>query len=94
MFVIIGIMLAGVLLGFLLRRQKLSSIHKVITALIWVLLFLLGIDVGSNESIMKGLHTIGVEAGVITLGAVLGSAVLAWALWHFTVRKTSKETER
>ena len=45
MFIIIGIMLTGMLLGFLLRNKRLSWIHKIITLLIWVLLFLLGIDV-------------------------------------------------
>ena len=51
MFIIIGIMFAGMLLGFLLRKQRLSWIHKVITVFIWLLLFLLGIDVGSNQRI-------------------------------------------
>jgi vacuolar-type H+-ATPase subunit I/STV1 len=41
MFIIIGIMLTGMLLGFLLRNKRLSWIHKIITLLIWVLLFLL-----------------------------------------------------
>ena len=62
MFIIIGIMFAGMLLGFLLRKQRLSWIHKVITVFIWLLLFLLGIDVGSNQEIINGLHTIGLEA--------------------------------
>ena len=53
MFIIIGIMLTGMLLGFLLRNKRLSWIHKIITLLIWVLLFLLGIDVGGNEAIIK-----------------------------------------
>ena len=35
MFTIIGLMLTGMLLGFLLRKQKLSGIHKVITVLIY-----------------------------------------------------------
>ena len=58
MFIIIGIMLTGMLLGFLLRNKRLSWIHKIITLLIWVQLFLLGIDVGGNEAIIKGLHTL------------------------------------
>ena len=62
MFIIIGIMLTGMLFGFLLRNKRLSWIHKIITLLIWVLLFLLGIDVGGNEAIIKGLHTLGLEA--------------------------------
>ena len=70
MFIIIGIMLTGMLFGFLLRNKRLSWIHKIITLLIWVLLFLLGIDVGGNEAIIKGLHTLGLEALIITLPAV------------------------
>ncbi len=62
MFTIIGLMLTGMLLGYLLRKRNLSEIHKVITVLIWVLLFILGIEVGGNEEIIKGLHTIGLEA--------------------------------
>ena len=58
MFIIIGIMLTGMLLGYLLRSKRLTWIHKVITLLIWLLLFLLGIDVGGNEAIVKGLHAI------------------------------------
>ena len=51
MFIIIGIMLTGMLFGFLLRNKRLSWIHKIITLLIWVLLFLLGIDVGGNAAV-------------------------------------------
>ena len=54
MFIIIGIMLTGMLFGFLLRNKRLSWIHKIITLLIWVLLFLLGIDVGGNEAAVTG----------------------------------------
>ena len=61
MFIIIGIMLTGMLLGYLLRSKRLTWIHKVITLLIWLLLFLLGIDVGGNEAIVKGLHAIGLH---------------------------------
>lgn len=90
MFTIIGLMLTGMLLGFLLRKQKLSGIHKVITVLIWLLLFLLGIDVGGNQKIINGLHTIGLEAIVITLAAVLGSVTATWALWY-VLYKRNKE---
>ena len=94
MFIIIGIMLTGMLLGFLLRNKRLSWIHKIITLLIWVLLFLLGIDVGGNEAIIKGLHTLGLEALIITLAAVTGSILCAWVLWYLLyIRNKGKETE-
>lgn len=80
MFIIIGIMLTGMLTGYLLRNKKLTGIHKIITLLIWALLFLLGIDVGGNSAIINSLHTLGVEALVITLAAVIGSTLSAWGL--------------
>ena len=57
MFTVIGVMLGGMLIGFLLRRQEFSWIGKVITLLIWALLFLLGIEVGGNRQIVEGLET-------------------------------------
>ena len=92
MFTIIGLMLTGMLLGFLLREQKLAAIHRVITVLIWLLLFLLGIDVGGNQEIINGLHTIGMEAIIITLAAVLGSVTAAWGLWY-VLYKRNKESQ-
>ncbi len=86
MFTIIGLMLTGMLVGYLLRKQNLRKIHQVITVLIWLLLFILGIEVGSNEQIIKGLHTIGLEAVILTLGGTLGSVIAAWALWKVLYR--------
>lgn len=82
MFTIIGLMLTGMLLGYLLRKRDLKKIHQIITLLIWLLLFILGIEVGSNEQIIKGLHTIGLEAVILTLGGTLGSVIAAWVLWR------------
>ena len=94
MFIIIGIMLTGMLVGYLLRNKRLLWIHKIITLLIWTLLFLLGIDVGGNEAIIKGLHTLGLEAIIITLTAVTGSVLYAWGLWYLLyIRNRRKETE-
>ena len=87
MFIIIGLMLKGMLLGYLLRRKNLCRILNVITVLIWVLLFILGVEVGGNEQIIKGLHTIGIEAIILTLGGTLGSVIAAWALWKALYKK-------
>ena len=87
MFTIIGLMLTGMLLGYLLRKRDVKKIHQIITLLIWLLLFILGIEVGSNEQIIKGLHTIGLEAVILTLGGTLGSIIAAWALWRALYNK-------
>ena len=83
MFTVIGIMFIGIGLGYLLRRQSLPWISKAITALIWLLLFLLGIEVGHNERIIRSLPTLGVEAFVIAIVCVQGSCVAAWGLWKY-----------
>ncbi|MBP3669968.1 MAG: LysO family transporter [Bacteroides sp.] len=87
MFTIIGLMLSGMLLGFLLRKRQLSGISRIITILIWLLLFLLGIEVGNNEQIIKGIHTLGLEAFILTIGGLLGSVIAAWALWKILYKK-------
>ena len=51
MFTVICCMFGGIGFGWLLRKQNCSWIQKIITLLIWVLLFLLGIEVGGNKKI-------------------------------------------
>ena len=93
MFVVIGLMFSGILIGYILRNKNLKFINKVITILIWALLFLLGIDVGGNQEIINGLLTIGVEALVITVAAVLGSIVGAMFLWRWISGKSDEKSE-
>lgn len=80
-------MLTGMLLGYLFRKRNLKKIHQIITLLIWLLLFILGVEVGDNEQIIKGLHTIGLEAVILTLGGTLGSVIAAWGLWKVLYKK-------
>lgn len=87
MLKIVIIMLCGIGTGYLLRNKKMSVIGRVITALIWVLLFLLGIEVGSNPRIINGLQTLGLEAILLTFGGSAGSVLFAWALWKMVNRK-------
>ena len=84
------IMLCGIGTGYLLRNRKMSFIGRVITALIWVLLFLLGIEVGANPHIVNGLQTLGLEAIVLTIAGSLGSATFAWALWRYVSSRGAK----
>lgn len=83
MLTVIGLMFGGVILGYLFRGKKMKWIGQVVMVLIWLLLFLLGVDVGVNQDIMNGLHTIGIEALIITLAAVLGSVLGAKLLWKW-----------
>lgn len=84
MFTVIGIMFGGIAIGYLLRKVEiLQKIGKLISYTILLLLFLLGISVGSNEAIVNNLATLGVQAFLIALAGTMGSVLAAWAVYHF-----------
>ncbi|MEA5127578.1 MAG: LysO family transporter [Proteiniphilum sp.] len=87
MFIAIGFMVLGGILGYLFRKREFRNISKIITLLIWILLFILGLEVGGNPEILSGLTNIGMEALIITLAAVLGSAMAAFLLWKHINKK-------
>ncbi|MGI6073398.1 MAG: LysO family transporter [Fermentimonas sp.] len=70
--------LLGIAIGFATRKSKIIAYtNKIIEVIIMILLFLLGIDVGSKEEIVSNFSILGMEALIITLGATLGSLLLA-----------------
>jgi len=91
MFTVLSFMFAGIAVGYLLRNKKIRFIHWVITTLIWLLLFLLGLEVGANETIVRQFGTLGFEAFLLAAGATLGSVVFAWMLWLAVRNKTVEE---
>lgn len=80
MLIVILFMLGGLAVGRLLRKHRLQGVGRLITALIWLLLFLLGWEVGSNRQLIASLPTLGGEAWLLATAAALGSAVAAWGL--------------
>ena len=85
MFTVIGVMLGGMLIGFLLRRQEFSWIGKVITLLIWALLFLLGIEVGGNRRIVEGLATLGGRGFCDYISLCVGQLYFSLGIMVFAV---------
>lgn len=99
MFIVILFIFLGILSGVLCRKlstgARISHTDvaarcqgRIVTWLIWLLLFLLGIEVGSNEMIVRSLPTLGVEALLLSLAATLGCCVLAWMLWRVSKNNT------
>ena len=81
------IMLCGIAMGYLLRNRDTRYVSHIITALIWLLLFLLGIEVGSNPRIVMGMQTLGIEALLLTIGGSIGTILFSWLLWKYVSRK-------
>lgn len=84
MLTVFLIMLVGVATGVGLRSFPIfKQTNKAITVVIFLLLFLLGKQVGEDERVLSNLSTLGVQALLITLGAVLGSALCAKFVYHY-----------
>lgn len=94
MFTVILFMAGGICIGYLLREKPLNIINKTIIILIWLLLFLLGIEVGSNPQIIGNLATLGLDALIITLACVLGSCITASILWKIVRNKKDSKHEK
>lgn len=82
MLKIVGIMLLGVFTGYLLKNYQLRWVQKWIMLAIGLLLFLLGIAVGTNGEIMNNLDTT-LKGLILALGGVSGSVILAWVVYRF-----------
>ena len=91
MFVVLGFMLAGIVVGFLFRRWKIRFIHGLILTLIWLLLFLLGLEIGSNESVVSQFPRLGLQAFLLATGGTVGSVLAAWGLWLVANKKSANE---
>ncbi len=69
---------AGVFVGYLLRTRK-SILVTAGTATTWslyVLIFLLGISVGTNDAVVRALGRLGVQALILSVGGIVGSILV------------------
>jgi len=87
MFIVIAFMMGGIGVGYLLRQHKLRFIHRIILMLIWLLLFLLGLEVGANKTVIHQFGNLGFEAFLLTFAGTLGSIVFAGLLWRLVRTK-------
>ena len=81
MFIVLACMFAGIVAGYLLRNRKIRFQNGLILTFIWVLLFLLGLEVGMNDNVVRKFASLGFEAAVIAIAATFGSIVAAKLLW-------------
>lgn len=52
-------MLSGMAVGFLMRGRRLRIVPHAVTVFIWLLLFFLGVEVGSNPRVIHGIRQLG-----------------------------------
>lgn len=87
MLVIFAIIIGGIITGRLLSSWRLVFVSRMITVIIWLLLFLLGLEVGSDPAVVGGMATLGRTAFVIFSMLVAGSICMSWLLWRCVRRR-------
>ncbi len=92
MIEVLALMLAGWLVGLALRGMKKVGIgvDKAILIAIFLLLFFMGLGVGSNQQLLGSLPILGVNAIIIAVGATLGSLILGCIVWRLVLSPSKK----
>ncbi len=89
MLKVVAIMLSGMAVGFLMRGRRLRIVPHAVTVFIWLLLFFLGVEVGSNPRVIHGIRQLGIEALWLSMAGIVGTVLFSWALWRW-VRHNKK----
>lgn len=81
---------SGALLGFVLRNKRRVSwaTERLTTWTVWLLLFMMGISVGSNHTLLSNLLNIGINAIVISVASIAGSIAAGWVLYRYLFQKS------
>jgi hypothetical protein len=72
-------LIAGILLGYVLRNKKHVNLNRVTFGTIIVLIFSLGFSIGSSNELLAAMPEVGLNAVVILLLALLFSVVFVKA---------------
>lgn len=88
MFTVIGILFTGIITGILLRKvELLKKTEKTIPVTVITMLFVLGLSVGSNKSVVTNIASYGWQAVLLGLSSLIGSAVAAWIVYMIFFKK-------
>jgi uncharacterized membrane protein YbjE (DUF340 family) len=92
MITVLLLMTSGMILGWVFHnRKKLIKITSELTNwAIYLLLFLLGLSVGTNEKILSNFNQIGFQAILITVFAVAGSILMSWLTYILFFKKDER----
>jgi uncharacterized membrane protein YbjE (DUF340 family) len=93
MIVVLVLLCLGIFCGRLIRKKPLTLrlIDNITLWSIYLLLFLMGITIGSNKEIISNLSSLGIKALIITGFSLAGSILLSILVYHFFFRTSEKQ---
>ena len=74
----------GIIAGYFLRARKnvLATAGAATTWSLYVLIFLLGISVGTNDAVVRALGRLGLQALVLSAGGIVGSVLVGCVVFR------------
>jgi uncharacterized membrane protein YbjE (DUF340 family) len=96
MYIIIALMLGGIILGYFLRGIKhVRHVDRIISVLIFVLVFTLGVSIGTNKLLVNNIGFFSVQAAVIAVFSIAGSLLCSTIISKTILKdKNKQENER
>lgn len=80
MLILFALILGGIATGRLFASGRLVFVPRLTGILVRVLLFLLGLEIGSDPAVVRGMATLGRTAFVLFAFSSAGSVAAAWLL--------------
>lgn len=92
MWTIVGAVALGILVGCsdILPKKIYNSTNKITIVGLVVLLFSMGLGIGSNGEILSNLDKLGLKAFLLATGSITGSVFLVWFLQKSIFRSDNR----
>lgn len=94
MITIILILWGSAAIGYLLRRHPQAWVSCLLTPLVWLMLFILGIEVGGNRMLMESMGRLGFEALIVTLLTTVCCCLATNLMWKHVEPSHEAQTAR
>lgn len=94
MFVVVFIILAGLGFGFIYRNRNLVYLPVCTRLLIYILLFVLGVESGENPVLRESVSVIGRDALLIGLASTMGSVLLGGGVFRIFYPEINRAASR
>lgn len=92
MFTVISVIVAGVVAGYLFKHISfLQKVEKSISWTVLLLLFVMGVSVGSNPLIIDNLWNFGWQAALFALFAIVGSLLASSMVFRLFFKKGGRD---
>lgn len=88
MFIILGLLGLGISVGYIFRHfPAFKGLEHSISYTIFAMLFIFGITIGANQSLLNNIGEFGIQAAILAICGVLGSLVASFIAYKLFIKK-------